>query len=60
VPVSRANVASWRALEGAGFTLAATGLLAPDNPIDDGEHRVYRIERPVDFDAFSVKRPRSP
>jgi aminoglycoside 6'-N-acetyltransferase len=46
VPVSSANVASWRALERAGFTLAATGWLTPDNPIDDGDHRVYRIERP--------------
>lgn len=46
VPVSTANVASWRALERAGFTLAATGWLEPDNPIDDGDHRVYRIERP--------------
>jgi aminoglycoside 6'-N-acetyltransferase len=45
VPVSTANVASWRALERAGFTLAATGWLEPDNPIDDGDHRVYRIER---------------
>ena len=46
VPVSRANVASWRALERAGFALVATGWLTPDNPIDDGEHRVYRIECP--------------
>jgi aminoglycoside 6'-N-acetyltransferase len=46
VPVISANVASWRALERAGFTLAATGWLAPDNPVDDGDHRVYRIERP--------------
>ena len=46
VPVSSANVASWRALERAGFTLVANGWLAPDNPIDDGDHRVYRIERP--------------
>ena len=45
VPVSTANVASWRALERAGFTLAATGWLTPDNPIDDGDHRVYRIAR---------------
>jgi len=47
VPVSSANIASCRALERAGFTLAATGWLAPDNPIDDGDHRVYRIERSV-------------
>ena len=46
VPVSRANVASWHALQRAGFMLAATGWLTPDNPIDDGGHRVYRIERP--------------
>ncbi len=47
VPASSANIASWRALERAGFTLAATGWLAPDNPIDDGDHRVYRIARSV-------------
>ena len=46
VPVASANVASWRALEHAGFTLVATGWQPPDNPIDDGDHRVYRIERP--------------
>ncbi|HKW85327.1 MAG TPA: GNAT family N-acetyltransferase, partial [Burkholderiaceae bacterium] len=46
VPVSSANVASWRTLERAGFALVATGWLTPDNPIDDGDHRVYRIERP--------------
>lgn len=46
VPVSTANVASWRALERAGFTLAATGWLTPDNPIDDGDHRIYQSERP--------------
>ena len=46
VPVCSANAASWRALERAGFALVATGWLAPDNPIDDGDHRVYRIERP--------------
>jgi aminoglycoside 6'-N-acetyltransferase len=45
VPVSAANVASWRALERAGFTLVATGWLEPDNPIDNGDHRVYRVER---------------
>jgi aminoglycoside 6'-N-acetyltransferase len=54
VPVSSANVASWRALERAGFTLAATGWLTPDNPIDDGDHRVYRIERPLQATARSV------
>ena len=48
VPVTSANVASWRALERAGFVLAATGWLTPDNPIDDGDHRVYRIGRPDD------------
>jgi aminoglycoside 6'-N-acetyltransferase len=47
VPVSSANIASWRTLERAGFALVATGWLTPDNPIDDGDHRVYRIERPL-------------
>ena len=47
VPVVAANVASWRALERAGFARVAEGPLAPDNPIDDDLHVVYRIERPA-------------
>ena len=46
VPVSSANVASWRLLEQAGFRLVAEGALTRDNPIDDDAHRVYRIDRP--------------
>ena len=46
VPVAVANPASWRALLAAGFTQVATGHLAPDNPIDDGQHHVFRIDRP--------------
>ena len=60
VPVGPANVASWRALERAGFALAATGWLAPYNPIDDGNHRVYRIERPLCGRPFNVRRPQCP
>ena len=47
VPVAVANVASWRSLERAGFRRVAQGLLTPDNPVDDGEHYVYRVDRPV-------------
>jgi aminoglycoside 6'-N-acetyltransferase len=46
VPVAVANPASWRALLAAGFTQVATGYLKPDNPIDDGQHHVFRIDRP--------------
>jgi aminoglycoside 6'-N-acetyltransferase len=48
VAVSTANVASWRLLERAGFARVATGLLTPDNPIDDRAHVVYRRNRPRD------------
>lgn len=45
VPVATGNVASWSALESAGYTYLATANLPPDNPVDDGEHRVYRQVR---------------
>ena len=47
VPVAAGNVASWRALERAGFTRVAEGPLTPDNPVDPPDHVVYRIGRPV-------------
>lgn len=47
VPVNAANVASWRVLERAGLHRVAQGRLQPDNPIDDWEHHVYRIDRPA-------------
>ncbi|CAM3399820.1 GNAT family N-acetyltransferase [Isoptericola cucumis] len=46
VPVAAGNVASWRALRSAGFGWVATGYLTPDNPVDDGRHHVYRLDRP--------------
>ncbi|MGY1815557.1 GNAT family N-acetyltransferase [Blastococcus sp. SYSU D00820] len=46
VPVALGNVASWRALEKAGFERIAEGPLTPDNPIDPPDHVVYRIRRP--------------
>jgi aminoglycoside 6'-N-acetyltransferase len=46
VSVVAANVASWRALEKAGLTRIAEGLMIPDNPADDPLHYVYRIDRP--------------
>jgi aminoglycoside 6'-N-acetyltransferase len=45
VPVASGNVASWRALERAGFTRVAEGPLEPDNPVDPPDHVVYRIGR---------------
>jgi aminoglycoside 6'-N-acetyltransferase len=47
VPVGAANTASWRVLERAGFRRVAEGWLKPDNPVDDGRHYVYRIDRPA-------------
>ncbi len=47
VPVVRANRRSWRALEKAGFRLAAEGDLEPDNPIDDRAHVILRLDRPT-------------
>jgi aminoglycoside 6'-N-acetyltransferase len=46
VPVSSANTASWRALTKAGFRLVARAELDPDNPIDDRDHEILRIDRP--------------
>jgi len=47
VAVVAANTASWRALERAGLHRIREGPMAPDNPIDDPLHYVYRIDRPV-------------
>lgn len=47
VPVQAGNRASWRALEKAGFVRIAEGELAPDNPIDDPQHFIYRLDRPA-------------
>lgn len=48
VPVNSANVASWRALEKAGFRLVARGELDPDNPADARQHEILRVDRPAD------------
>ena len=45
VPVALGNVASWRALERAGFVRVAEGELEPDNPIDPRDHVVYVARR---------------
>jgi aminoglycoside 6'-N-acetyltransferase len=45
VPVAAGNVASWRALERAGFERVAEGELEPDNPIDPPDHVVYALKR---------------
>lgn len=46
VPVVAANVASWRALEKAGYHRVAEGEMTPDNPVDDPLHYVYRVDAP--------------
>lgn len=45
VPVVVANTASWRMLERIGFRRVASGLLTPDNPVDEPDHYVYQIDR---------------
>lgn len=47
VPVNSGNVASWRALEKAGFRTVARGEMEPDAPGDDRMHEVLRIDRPA-------------
>jgi aminoglycoside 6'-N-acetyltransferase len=47
VPVNSRNVASWRALLGAGFRLVARGEIEPDHPDHDWTHEVLRIDRPA-------------
>lgn len=47
VPVNSRNVASWRALERAGFTVAAIGDLEPDVVGDPPAHHVMRLDRTV-------------
>ena len=47
VPVAAANRRSWRALEKAGFRFVGEADLAPDNPVDDRRHLVYRLDRPA-------------
>lgn len=41
----QANVASWRALEKAGFTRLWSGMLDSDEPEDEGPAHVYVIRR---------------
>jgi aminoglycoside 6'-N-acetyltransferase len=47
VAVVAANEASWRALARSGATRVGTGDMAPDNPIDEPTHHVYRFDRPT-------------
>jgi aminoglycoside 6'-N-acetyltransferase len=55
VPVCSANTASWRALTRAGFRLAARAELDPDNPVDDRQHEILRIDRPAPDRADPVR-----
>jgi aminoglycoside 6'-N-acetyltransferase len=45
VAVHADNHASWRALQSAGFERIGSGLMTPDNPVDDRRHLVYRLDR---------------
>lgn len=46
VAVVAANTASWRALEKAGLQRIAEGAMKPDNPMDEPQHYIYRVDRP--------------
>lgn len=46
VPVVAANTASWLLLQRVGFRIVAQGNLEPDNPIDDPQHKILRLDRP--------------
>lgn len=48
VPVHATNTASWKVLERAGYRFVAEADLEPDNPVDSREHRIYRIDRPME------------
>ena len=45
VAVHADNEASWRVLLCAGFKCVGGGLMAPDNPVDDRRHLIYRLDR---------------
>ncbi|MFD5213867.1 GNAT family N-acetyltransferase [Microbacterium sp. NPDC058345] len=47
VAVVAGNIASWRALEKAGFHRVGEGDMEPDNPVDPPLHVVYRFDRPA-------------
>jgi aminoglycoside 6'-N-acetyltransferase len=46
VGVVASNIASWRALEKAGFRRVGEGDMEPDNPSDPPLHVISRIDRP--------------
>lgn len=46
VAVAAGNGPSCGALRSAGYAQVLTGYLEPDNPIDDGRHHVFRLDRP--------------
>lgn len=48
VAVAAGNAASCGALRSAGYAQVLTGYLEPDNPIDDGRHHLFRLDRPSD------------
>jgi aminoglycoside 6'-N-acetyltransferase len=45
IPVTPNNIASWRALEKAGFRRVGVGEIQPDNPVDSHVHFFYRTDR---------------
>jgi aminoglycoside 6'-N-acetyltransferase len=45
VEVAQENVASWRALEKAGYQRCWAGELASDDPSDEGPMYLYRLDR---------------
>jgi aminoglycoside 6'-N-acetyltransferase len=45
VPVQAGNLASCRVLERSGFVPVSRGDMTPDNPADDREHVIYRLDK---------------
>ena len=45
VAVQAGNHASCRALERTGFIPVTRGEMTPDNPADDREHVIYRLDK---------------
>ena len=47
----QANVASWKALERAGFERTWAGQLDSDDPSDEGPSYVYSLQRPIGVES---------
>jgi aminoglycoside 6'-N-acetyltransferase len=60
VDVSQDNVASWRALERAGYTRCWAGTLGSPDPSDEGPSYLYRCQRDPGLPPRPVTLPAAP